>query len=751
MPLRPVWRSSIALLLLVHSTACHETAAPPLDRCAQLLRDGPPSTRRDDVVDVVHGVRVPDPYRWLEPDDDPAVVAWADAQDAYARATLATPPDRAALREALRAKLDVDALSVPIVRGQRLFYARQTAGTEQPVWVVRDGEQGPERVLLDPRVLDPQGRTSIGRVVPSPDGLRVAYTRSRDGEDAATLYVRDVDTGRDRPDRIPGARYATPSWNADGRSFLYTALPDDPSIPPPERSRHATVRLHALGTPAADDRILYGPLDDTATFVGARVVDQGRTWVLAVQHGWSATDLYLRPAESPAERPAERHAERPAERPAERHATHPHERPATYPHERPADSGLWRPLMVGHDALASVDVIDGRAFVHTNAGAPRFRVIEIDPARPDPSHWRQVVPQQPDLLESAHVAGGRLLLQYLHRASSTLEIRALSGRRVTEIPLRGPASVDGLSVHPRHDAVYLRHSAMDRAPQVARVSMATGALSTWETIDVPVDPHLVLRQVDVRSRDGTPVSMFVLHRDDLRRDGNAPTLLTGYGGFGISLRPGFSAIAALWAERGGVWAVPNLRGGGEYGESWHEAGRRAHKQNTFDDFIAAAQYLKAQGYTRRQRLAIRGGSNGGLLVGAVSTQRPDLFGAVVCAVPLLDMIRFHRFGSGPTWVDEYGSPDDPEQFRWLWAYSPLHRIREGHDYPPLLMLSADHDDRVHPMHARKYVAAMQHASSAPALLRVERGAGHGGSPRLGDRLEAELDVLTFLLRHVGPG
>lgn len=727
MPLRSIWRSSLALLLLAPSTACRDPAAPPLDRCAQLLRDGPPSTRRDDVVDVVHGVPVPDPYRWLEPDDDPAVVAWADAQDAYARATLTAQPDRAALREALRAKLDVDALSVPIVRGQRLFYAQRTAGTEQPVWVVRNGEQGPERVLLDPRVLDPQGRTSIGRVVPSPDGRRVAYTLSRDGEDAATMYVRDVDTGRDRPDRIPGARYATPSWSADGRSFLYTALPDDPSIPPPERSRYATVRQHVLGTPVADDRVLYGPLGDTATFVGARVVDQGRTWVLRVQHGWSATDLYLRPAEDPAGRLAERPAEHAADAP-----------------------GLWRPLMVGHDALASVDVVDGRAFVHTNAGAPRFRVIEIDPARPDPSHWREVVPQQPDLLESAHVAGGRLLLQYLRRASSTLEIRELSGGRATQIPLPGPASVDGLSVHPRHDAVYLRHSAMHRAPQVARLSMATGQLSAWETIDVPVDPHLTLQQVDVRSRDGTPVSMFVLHRDDLRRDGTAPTLLTGYGGFGISLRPGFSAIAALWAERGGVWAMPNLRGGGEYGESWHEAGRRAHKQNTFDDFIAAAQYLQAEGYTRKEHLAIRGGSNGGLLVGAVSIQRPDLFGAVVCAVPLLDMIRFHRFGSGPTWVDEYGSPEDPEQFRWLWAYSPLHRIREGHDYPPLLMLSADHDDRVHPMHARKYVAAMQHASSAPALLRVERGAGHGGSPRLSDRIEAELDVLTFLLTYVGP-
>ncbi len=699
------------MLLLGIACGTPTAPAPEADVCAELRRDGPPPTRRDAIVDVIHRQAVPDPYRWLEPDEDTAVVAWADAQDAYARAMLEQRENRAELREQLRARIDVEARSVPSVEGGRLFYVQRPQGADQGLLMVREGERGAERVLIDPRTLDPHGRATIQRAHPSPDGRRVAYLVGRDGEDAATLFVRDVDRGVDLPDRIPGARYASASWSPDGRSFLYTSLPDDPSIPPPQLPRHATVREHVLGQPVAEDRVLYGPVGEAATFVGARIVDEGRHWILTLQRGWSATELYIREADG---------------------------------------DDRWRPLFVGHDALASAEMIDGRVFALTNAGAPRYRVIELDPNDPSPAAWREVVPESDATLESAQVAGGRLLLHYLRRASSTLELRELSGATVGEVSLGGLVSVDGLSSDPAQDAVYLQVSALDRAPSIMRLSMATGAVTPWETIDVPVDEHLQLRQVDVPSRDGTPVSMFLLHRDDLRRDGDNPTLLTGYGGFGVSLRPWFSATAALWAERGGVWAIPNLRGGGEYGEAWHEAGRRANKQNTFDDFIAAAEYLATEGYARPQRLGIRGGSNGGLLMGAVSTQRPELFGAVICAVPLLDMIRYHRFGAGPTWTDEYGSPDDPEQFGWLWGYSPLHRIQPGVTYPPLLMLSADHDDRVHPMHARKYVAAMQHASSAPALLRVERGAGHGGSPRLGDRIEAELDVLSFLLEHIGP-
>ncbi|MEX1366815.1 MAG: prolyl oligopeptidase family serine peptidase, partial [Nannocystaceae bacterium] len=371
-------------------------------------------------------------------------------------------------------------------------------------------------------------------------------------------------------------------------------------------------------------------------------------------------------------------------------------------------------------------------------------VVEIDPQRPSPQHWREVVPQRDATLESASIHGGRLLLRYLEDASASLEIRELSGEPVATVPLEGPSSIAGLSGRTQDDTVYLYESAMHRAPRIATLSLRDGSLQTWERFEVPVASDLVLERTRFRSRDGTEVGMFVLHREDLPLDGSAPTLLTGYGGFGVSLQPSFSATAALWAELGGVWAMPNLRGGGEYGEAWHDAGRRGHKQNTFDDFIAAAEHLQARGYTRPDRLAIRGGSNGGLLVGAVSTQRPELFGAVICAVPLLDMIRYHRYGAGPTWIPEYGSPEDPEQFGWLWGYSPLHKVRPGVAYPPLLMLSADNDDRVDPMHARKFVAAMQHAG-ADARLRVERGAGHGGSPRVTDRIEAELDAMVFAL------
>lgn len=682
-----------------------------VDECAAVRRQGPPSTRRENVVDRMHGVDVADPYRWLEEVDEPEVQAWMDAQDQYARADLSALPRRQQLAQQLRALIDVDSISVPVHRGSRLFFARRSAGHDHAVWYVRE-DDGRERVVLDPLQLDSHGRISVRAFVPSPDGRLVAYLRSFDGADAAELRIREVDTGRDRADRIAGARYAAAAWAADGRSFAYTGLPDDPSIPAPELPRHAEVRVHVLGTPVSQDEVIYGPLGDAATFVGVESLDEGRTWALHVQHGWSATDVYLR--------------------------------------EATTEAVPWRPLFVGHDALASVSSHEGRYFVLTDHDAPRFRVVEVDPDQPSPEHWRTVVAQQDGTLESAGVFGGRLLLRYLKKASSSLEIRELSGAAVHEVDFDGFTSISAISGRAESDVVYVHHGAMNRAPQVGSLSMDSGTLRTWEAIDVPVDEHLELHQVSVESRDGTPVSMFVLHRDDVVLDGNRPTILTGYGGFGVSLQPSFSATAAVWAGRGGVWAMPNLRGGGEYGEAWHDAGRRANKQNTFDDFIAAAEYLQAEGYTQASRLAIRGGSNGGLLVGAVSTQRPELFGAVVCAVPLLDMIRFHRFGSGPTWIGEYGSAEDPEQFGWLWGYSPLHKVRPQRHYPALLMLSADNDDRVDPMHARKYVAAMQHAG-ADALLRIERGAGHGGSPRVGDRIDAEVDTLAFVLDRLDAG
>lgn len=696
-------------------TACLEPRAPShqteVDACEAVRRAGPPRARRESIVDTIHGVRVPDPYRWLEDARDPEVTTWMDEQDAYTRAVLSARPDREALRERLRAKLDVASVSVPIRRGDRWFFARHAPGADHPVWYVREHD-GTERVLLDPLQLDPNGRVTIRRPSPSPDGRRVAYLVSTDGADAATLHVRDVTTGRDLSDVIAGARYADPAWTADGRAFAYTALPDDPSIPPPEMPSHAEVKVHVLGTPSARDERIFGPLHDQATFVSVESTDRGRTWVLSLIHGWSATDVFHRPASAS------------------------------------ATGEAWEPLLVGHEAIASVSVVDGRVFALTDHQAPRFRVVELDPDDPRPSRWREVVPEGETTLESATIHDGHLLLRTLDRAAAALEIRDLDGNRLREVALPGPSSIAAITGRVDDPVAYLHIGSMHRAPRIAALDVRDGSLRTWEAIDVPMDPRLMLERTTVTSRDGTAVNMFVLRREDVPLDGEAPTLLTGYGGFGVSLQPGFSPVAALWAELGGVWAMPNLRGGGEHGEAWHDAGRRANKQNTFDDFIAAAEHLHAQGYTRPGRTAIRGGSNGGLLVGAVSTQRPELFGAVVCAVPLLDMIRYPRYGAGPTWVGEYGSPDDPEQFGWLWGYSPLHKVRSGLDYPPLLMLSADNDDRVDPMHARKFVAAMQHAD-ADALLRVERGAGHGGSPRVGDRIEAELDALVFVLDRLG--
>ncbi len=677
--------------------------------------DGPPATRRESIVEELHGTAVADPYRWLERIDDPEVAAWTQAQDRYARRELAALPGRDALRERMLELTYFDTRSAPRRFGERLFWTSQRAGQDKAVYWVREPD-GRERVLLDPNRLASDGLTSILGVFPSHDGRVVAYKYSRNNADAASLRILDPDAPHD-DEVIDGARYASPSWTPDGRGFYYTALPTDPSIPAPELPGHAAVKFHRLGTDASEDALVFPATGDPTRFVGAQLSHDGRYLVVTVSRGFSAQDVYF----------ADLRAVADLELPALRFET----------------------LTEGRPYHASVVVHDGRFYVHTNDGAPRFRVMLVDPATPERDRWREVVPEGAATLQGIDVIGGLLELVWLQRASTRIELRTLAGVHVRDLPLPGLGTSGGLLGEADHDEAYFGVSSFTIPLQIHRTNVATGETTLWHEVTVPADTsRFVTEQVEVRSKDGTPVSMFVLHRDDIALDGNNRALLTGYGGFGVSLTPAFSSQAVLWLEQGGVWAMPNLRGGGEYGEDWHEAGRRHNKQNVFDDFIASAQWLVDHGYTRPGKLAIRGGSNGGLLVGAVSTQRPELFGAVVCAVPLLDMVRYHRFGAGPTWISEYGSPEVAEDFRTLFAYSPYHRVRQGATYPPLLMLSADSDDRVDPMHARKYVAAMQ-ATGTPALLRVERNAGHGGADSRLQAAEQATDVFAFLDATLG--
>jgi prolyl oligopeptidase len=403
--------------------------------------------------------------------------------------------------------------------------------------------------------------------------------------------------------------------------------------------------------------------------------------------------------------------------------------------------------VVGVEATFSVDEWQDVFYIQTNDGAPRYRLFRVRPEQMARERWEEIVPENESTLETVQIVGGRLVLSYLRQASSTMEIRTFDGALVRVVGLPGIGTTYGMVGDEDEDEAYFGFTSFTQASVIYRTSIATGAVEEWTRVSLPIDTsRMVVDQVWYPSKDGTRISMFLIHNKDAKRDGANPTILYGYGGFNVTMTPEFAGSRALWLEMGGVYAIPNLRGGGEYGEEWHKDGMLLKKQNTFDDFIGAARYLIGEGWTSADHLAISGGSNGGLLVGAAMTQAPELFRAVICAVPLLDMVRYHLFGSGTTWVPEYGSPDDPEQFRALFGYSPYHRVREGTRYPALLMLAADSDDRVDPLHARKLVAAVQHAtaSAAPVLLRIERNAGHGGADLVKQAVDQTTDTFAFL-------
>ncbi len=715
---------SSALALLAALCACGEPVGdPPLAAPRETCSERPPATRREDIAEDLHGTRVADPYRWLEDAADPDVQAWMRVQDGFARDRLAALPTAAALRARLAELLYVDAISAPVRRGDRTFYTRRHKDREKAIYYVREAD-GEERVLLDPNTLAPDGSISVHGVFPSRDGRLLAYKLSVNNADTSTLHLRDLDSGRELAGRIDNARYATPSWTPDGRGFYYVWLPSDPGVPAAELPGRAEVRFHRVGDPGDADQVIAAATGDASRFVGVQLSRDGRYLFITHQHGWNSTDVYFKDM-SLAPGPEEH-----------------------VPSASPAPG--FRALIAGRPAIYDVIAWRGAFYVHTNEGAPRYRVFKVDPARPDRGDWREVVAEQTATLEGAQVIGDRLVLSYLRDAHNELAIHDLDGAPTGGIALPGLGSTSGLVGEPDDPRAYFHYTSFTQPDQIFETDVRTGAATLWRAIDVPVDTsRFAVEQVHYPSKDGTRISMFIVRRKDLALDGERPTLLYGYGGFSVSLTPAFSARAVTWVEQGGVYAAPNLRGGGEYGEDWHRAGMREHKQNVFDDFAAAAQFLVDRGYTRPERLAVYGGSNGGLLVGALMTQHPELARAVVCAVPLLDMIRYHRFGAGRTWIPEYGDPDIAEEFAWLHPYSPYHHVPADKPLPALLMLSADSDDRVDPMHARKFTAAVQRVSTRPAWLRVERNAGHGGADLVQQTIAREADALAFLHAELG--
>jgi prolyl oligopeptidase len=675
-----------------------------------------PATRAENIEETLFGQKVSDPFRWLEDVKNPEVQAWMSAQDSVTRAALEKIPGRDALAARLKELYYVDSISAPAKRGNRYFFRRSFATKEKSIVYWKEGPTGEEKVLLDPNEMSKDGTTSLGTWIPTYDGKTVAYALRENAADEATLYVMDVATGKKSEiDTIQGAKYASPSWTPKGDGFYYTYLPTDPSIPVSERPGYAEVRFHKLGTDPKSDPVIREKTGDPTKFIGAYLSRDGRWLFLDISSGWSANDVYYRDLKS--------------------------------------KDTAWKPFVVGKPALFSVAAWKDQFYVTTNENAPKYKVFKVDPKKTEPKDWKEIIPQDKDaVIDGVQIVGGLLGVSYLKNASSQLSVFDLNGKKQRDITLPEIGSVGGFAGDPDEDEAYYSFNSYLRSTEIYKVSMKSGKSELWNKVKLPINPdQFTVEQVWYPSTDGTKVSMFIVQKKDAPKDGTMPFLLYGYGGFNVSLTPGFSSGLYPWLEAGGGYAVANLRGGAEYGEEWHQAGMRGNKQNVFNDFISAAEFLVSNKYTTSQKLAIQGGSNGGLLVGAAMTQRPDLFRAVICGVPLLDMIRYTKYGSGKTWIDEYGDPEREADFKWLYAYSPYHHVKKGTKYPALLMASADSDDRVDPMHARKFIAQIQANSSSgmAAYLRVEKNAGHGGADLIKQRVQATVDQYSFLMQELG--
>lgn len=680
-----------------------------------------PPSRVEDISDLHFGVKVADPYRWLEDTQSPEVQAWLTAQNNLARSYLDALPGRAALAKRFGELFHIDTISAPSREGDRYFYMRHLASQEKAVlyWRSATDPQASEHVLIDPNQFIARNNASLGATSATLDGKLIAYTLRPNNADEATLYVKDVETGQDLPGEvIQGAKYAEPSWLPDGSGFVYTYLPPGDPAHLEDRPGLAEVRFHKLGTDPKSDAIIHAKTGDPTKFIGADVSRDGKWIFFEQENGGSRNDLYYQPLNG---------------------------------QPRAALAGSWKPLVVGKDFSYSIEAWKGQGYILTNEDAPHYRLFKASLNDLRRSKWKEIISESPTLvIDDVGVVGDRLVLNGLENIMSRVEILDLDGKFLREVKLPGIGTA-GAGGNPEHDELFYEFENFTQPPEIFQTSVTNEAQTLWAKINFPVDPSLYdVEQKFFASKDGTEIPMFIVHRKGLVLDGRTPFMLYGYGGFDINLLPDFRAGYYPWLEAGGGFAIVNLRGGGEFGEQWHRDGMLTKKQHVFDDCIAAAEYLISAGYTKPERLAVRGGSNGGLLVGAVITQRPDLFRAAVCEAPLLDMIRFPLYGGGKTWMPEYGSPENAAQFKALYAYSPYHHVKPG-PYPSVLFCTPQNDDRVAPMHAFKMTAALQAATTSPnpILLRLETQSGHGGGDQVSKTIAYGTDIWGFLIHELG--
>jgi prolyl oligopeptidase len=697
-------RASLTVLAAAAAVAVGGIGCAPPAPSVQVTVPPPPETRTVDVVDELHGVQVADPYRWLEDQQAPETREWIEQQNSYTDEILEQVPGQDELRRLVTQMIKTDSVSVPRERGGRYFYSKRAADEEQSSIWMRSGLEGAEQLLIDPNPWSEDHTTSVSIADISDDGSLLAYSVREGGVDETVVRFLNVVTGEELADRLPRGRNWGIEITPDNDGVYYSKL----------TAEGPRVLYHELGTATDDDPVLFGEDLGPEKIAFAQLSDDG-SWLLAhvIQGSSGPISLYLKDL---------------------------------------ADDGDWVTLIDDSTSRSQAQFAGSSLVISTDLDAPKRRVMRADLTAPTADSWVEVLPESDAVLEGVTVAGDRIIAQYLRDVQTEVQIVELDGTPVRELSFDFIGAVGGFSGQWGSNEVFYSYSSFHVPTTIYRYDLADGSQQVWADIDVPIDSDAItVEQEWATSTDGAKVPMFIVHRKDMELDGAQPTLVFGYGGFNATMTPYFNGTRALWVERGGVYVLANLRGGGELGEAWHRAGMLESKQNTFDDLYAVLEHLIERGYTSSEHLGIMGGSNGGLLVGAAMTQRPELMKAVICVYPLLDMVRYHKFLVARFWVPEYGSSEDPEQFEWLYSYSPYHNVEPGVAYPATLFITGDGDTRVAPLHARKMTAMVQahNEGDSPIMLRYHTKAGHSGGMPVEQQIEDGTEILAFLSWQLG--
>ena len=675
-----------------------------------------PKTRKVEQTDDYHGTKISDPFRWLEDDNSAETKAWVEAQNKITFAYLNEIPERAKIKARLTALWNYERFSAPFEQGGKYFYTKNDGLQNQSVWYVAESVNDKGRVLLDPNRLSTDGTVALNGLSISDDGKLLAYGLSSSGSDWVEWRFREVDTGKDLTDALKDIKFSGASFSKDGKGVFYSRFPaTDEKAKLTSLNYNQKIYYHKLGTPQSEDVLVYERADDKEMSVGGSVSEDGKYLIVYVSKGTSPKNMIY------------------------------------FKNLSKADS-IVMPLVDKLESSYSFIGNDGSMFYfETDKDAPRGRVVAVDASKAN-KEWKEIIPEGKETLGGISFINNQFVANYLKDAYTQIRIYDMKGKFVRNVDLPGIGTAGGFAGERDDTETFYTFSSYATPPTTFRYDMKTGKSEVFRTANVKFNSaDYEVKQVKYKSKDGTEIPMFIVHKKGIKMDGTNPTLLYGYGGFNNSLTPGFSVSRLAWMEMGGIYAVANLRGGGEYGKAWHEAAIKTKRQNAFDDFIAAAEYLISAKYTSPKKLAIQGGSNGGLLVGAVLNQRPELFGAALPAVGVMDMLRFHKFTAGRYWTSDYGSPDNAEEFAAIYKYSPLHNLKKGTKYPAVLVTTADHDDRVVPAHSFKYAATLQEAQSgdAPVLIRIETKAGHGAGKPTAKVIEEQADIFGFLVRNLG--